>query len=191
MRRQCPRFTTTEANTWCKLTPLRPASWHMLGGRIGSSTMILSRWRRQLTMRGGRCSSMMRQIRRSFGRRHCATRWTRLALMCTMHSFFFPIRAICLLETIHLPFVLPARFERTVAVLVAPLFAAPKARVPRNVVRANIFGELGRPYVMSMAPVGGWRVLAERVWWWFLDEGDLSLRWLRPYILDAAIGWRD
>lgn len=48
--------------------------------------------------------------------------------------------------------VAAARFERTVAVLVAPLFAAPKARAPRKVVLANIVGELGRPLWLWCAP---------------------------------------
>lgn len=44
------------------------------------------------------------------------------------------------------------RFEHTVAVRVAPLFAAPKARAPRKVVRANIVGELGELLLMYSTP---------------------------------------
>ena len=65
-----------------------------------------------------------------------------IALVCDVSGLFLIV------------IVLPLRFEHTVAVLVALLFAAPKARAPRIVVRANIVGELSKPQLMCSTPGG-------------------------------------
>lgn len=122
----------------CELTLPQPASWHTPDGRTGSSTTRPIRRRGRSRSPAGRCSSMRRRFRRSFASRHCAVNHVRSATISDVRPFL-----ICCIIPIAPPDTAAVSWSgcggwRTWAVLVAPLFAAPNARVALRLDRANM-----------------------------------------------------